>query len=113
LNGFELRAEPVPNHRDLSRQVRELVHKLGRAQLGHEDLHMGNFLLSEGKVYLLDAYAVRPGGLKLTDTLRLAQSAGRFGTRTDLLRGWRLLISSDATPPAQNRVADSVYASFI
>lgn len=113
LNGHELRAERVPNHLELSRQVRELVHKLGRAQLGHEDLHLGNFLLSEGKVYLLDAYAVRPGGLKLNDTLRLAQSAGRFGTRSDLLRGWRLLMSGDAPPPRQNRVADGIYASFI
>jgi hypothetical protein len=29
------------------------------------------------------------------------------------MRGWRLLMSSDTPPPQANRVADSVYASFI
>jgi tRNA A-37 threonylcarbamoyl transferase component Bud32 len=113
LNDHELRAQPVPGHLDLARQVRELVRKLGQAKLGHDDLHLGNFLLSEGTVYLLDAYAVRVGGLTLRDALRLAQSAGRFGTRADLLRGWRLLMSSDATPPTQNGVAERIFNNFI
>ncbi len=52
----------MPDRRDLARQVRQIVHTLGKAQLGHDDLHLGNFLLSDGKLYLLDAYAVRRGG---------------------------------------------------
>jgi hypothetical protein len=62
LNGYDLRGEPVPDRRRLSEQVRTLVRDLGKAKLGHEDLHLGNFLLHDGKVYLLDGYAVRPGG---------------------------------------------------
>ena len=91
LNDFDLRGEPVPDHLGLSEQVRTLVNNLAKAKLGHEDLHLGNFLLHQGKVYLLDGYAVRTGGLVQEDVFRLAHSASRFATRTDLLRGWKLL----------------------
>ncbi len=45
LNDHELRGEPVPDHLGLAKQLTEIVYALGRAQLGHEDLHLGNFLL--------------------------------------------------------------------
>ena len=91
LNEFQLRGERAPDHRDLSRQVREIVHQLVRNKLGHEDLHLGNFLLRDGKLYLLDGYAVRRG-MRAEDVYRLAHSAALFGTRTDLMRGWKLLV---------------------
>ena len=97
LNEFELRGERAPNHRDLSRQVRELVQQLARNRLGHEDLHLGNFLLCEGKVYLLDGYAVRKG-MRAQDIYMLAQSATPFATLTDLLRGWELLVGGRVMP---------------
>ena len=112
LNDLELRGERAPDHLDLSRQVCALVHQLAKAKLGHEDLHLGNFLLHTGerKVYLLDGYAVRPDGLKLTDVLLLGHSAGRFATRSDILRGWRLLgPEGAATPPLYNRVSNRIY----
>ena len=112
LNNFDLRGEPVPHHLRLSEQVRTLVHDLGKAQLGHEDLHLGNFLLHDGKVYLLDGYAVHPGGLTQADVFRLWHSASRFATRTDLLRGWKLL-GKDAPPPKHNPVSGRVYRSFL
>ena len=89
LNDLDVRGDAVPDHLGLSGQVRTIVHDLGRAQLGHEDLHLGNFLLHGGRVYLLDGYAVRPGGLTREDAFRLWHNASRFATRTDLLRGWK------------------------
>ena len=112
LNDLDVRGEPVPNHLDLSAQVRTLVHDLGKAKLGHEDLHLGNFLLHEGKVYLLDGYAVRPGGLTQADVFRLWHNASRFATRTDLLRGWKLL-GHGAPVPKENPVSARVYRTFL
>lgn len=91
LNEFQLRGERAPDHRDLSRQLRELIHQLVTNKLGHEDLHLGNFLLHAGNLYLLDGYAVRQG-MRAQDIYRLAHSAALFGTMTDLMRGWKLLV---------------------
>jgi tRNA A-37 threonylcarbamoyl transferase component Bud32 len=112
LNGYDLRGEPVPDRRRLSEQVRTLVRDLGKAKLGHEDLHLGNFLLHDGKVYLLDGYAVRPGGLTQADVMRLWHSASRFGTRTELLRGWKLL-GEGADVPRHNPASARVYRNFL
>lgn len=112
FNDHEMRGEVVPDRLDLSRQVRTLVHDLGKAILGHEDLHLGNFLLHAGKVYLLDGYAVRPGGLTQADVFRLWHSASRFATRTDLLRGWKLL-GEDAPVPRHNPASARVYRGFL
>jgi tRNA A-37 threonylcarbamoyl transferase component Bud32 len=112
LNDLDVKGEPVPDHLGLSEQVRTLVHDLGKAQLGHEDLHLGNFLLYGGKVHLLDGYAVRPGGLTQDDVFRLWHNASRFATRTDLLRGWKLL-GKDAPPPKQNPLSGRVFRSFL
>ena len=113
LNDLELRGEPVPNHLRLAEHVRTLVGNLARSGLGHEDLHLGNFLLHGGRVYLLDGYAVRTGGLAGDDVFRLAHSASRFATRTDLLRGWRLLGPKEAPPPRTNPVSGRVYRTFM
>jgi tRNA A-37 threonylcarbamoyl transferase component Bud32 len=112
LNDLALRGERAPNHRELSRQIRELLLNLGKAGYGHEDLLLGNFLLSDGKVYLLDAYAVTRGGLKTDHVLQLGLSVSRFATRTDLLRGWRELGAGDK-PPARNRVAERRFNTFM
>ena len=88
LNDFEIRGEPIPNHLKLAGQVREIVLQLEKARLGHEDLHLGNFLLHDDKLFLLDAYAVRIGGMTVADLMHLGHSVSRFATRTDLLRGW-------------------------
>jgi len=63
-------------------------------------------------VYLLDGYAVRPGGLTQADVFRLWHSASRFATRTDLLRGWKLL-GQGAPVPRENPVSARVYHSFL
>ena len=110
LNEFLLRAEPIPNHRDLSRQVRELVQHLVQARLGHEDLHLGNFLLHDAKVYLLDAYAVRQG-MRSQDIYTLAHSAAAFGTLTDLLRGWKLLVGGRM--PRRNPLSHQLRMAFL
>jgi tRNA A-37 threonylcarbamoyl transferase component Bud32 len=91
LSELELKGEPIPDHLALAQQIRALVHQLGRAKLGHEDLHMGNFLMHAGKLYLLDGYAVSKGGLKLRDLLMLGHSVGRYATLTDVVRGWDVL----------------------
>jgi tRNA A-37 threonylcarbamoyl transferase component Bud32 len=106
LNDLHVQAKTAPGHRDLVRQVIGLVYQLGKAKLGHDDLHLGNFLLHNGNVYLIDAYAVRPGGMKLNDVLQLGLSASRFATTTDLLRGWRKLEMEGPLPPASNPLSE-------
>lgn len=104
VQGFALRGEAVPDHRQLASDIRQLVHQLGRAKLGHRDLHLGNLLLHEQKLYLLDGYAVRPGGLRMDDVLQLAHSVRGLATRTDLQRGWQRL-AGGAAMPAHNRIS--------
>ena len=112
LNDHDVRGASVPDHLGLAEQVRTIIHDLGKAQLGHEDLHLGNFLLHDGKVYLLDGYAVRPGGLTQADVFRLWHNASRFATRTDLLRAWKLL-GRGAPVPRDNPVSARVYRNFL
>jgi tRNA A-37 threonylcarbamoyl transferase component Bud32 len=102
LNDRLLRGERAPNHYDLSRQVIDIVQKLGQAKLGHEDLHLGNFLLGEGKLYLLDGYAVRRGGMRTQDVMLLGLSVARFATTADKVRGWKTF--TDARLPERNPV---------
>ena len=111
----ELRGEPTPDHRHLAQQVRSIVAQLGGAKLGHEDLHMGNFLLHDGKLFLLDAYAVRKGGLRMRDLLMLAHSARRFCTTADLLRGWEEFSLGEAStlPPVRNKLSQLLWKRFI
>lgn len=110
LAEFERKGERAPNHRDLSRQVRELVKQLAEARLGHEDLHLGNLLLKDGKVYLLDGYAVR-WGMRGKDIYRLAHSATPFATTTDLLRGWNLL--AGGAMPKRNPLSPKLREAFL
>jgi tRNA A-37 threonylcarbamoyl transferase component Bud32 len=91
LNQHQLLGQPAPSHRIIAQRIRELLKKLAHAGLGHSDLHLGNLLLKEDQVYLLDAYAIHKNGLQLADLLHLAHSARQFCTTTDLLRGWREL----------------------
>ena len=69
FSDLQLRGEPISDHLKIVRQIRDILQGLAKARLGHEDLHLGNFLLKEGKVYLLDGYAVRLGGLLLRHLL--------------------------------------------
>jgi len=107
----ELRGEPVPDHLHLANQVRSIVQQLGQARLGHEDLHLGNFLLKDGKLFLLDAYAVRSGGMKLRDILLLGHSARRFCTTADLLRGWTEFSGTgpEGVPPLKNSLSQMLW----
>lgn len=112
LASFELAGKPIPNHLQLSKQVRHLVHQLGAANLGHNDLHLGNILLHNQQLYLLDGYAVRPGGLRLNDVMMLGHSVGRFATRTDMQRGWGLL-GAGSDLPRHNPVATRQHRKFM
>jgi len=103
FNEHELRGTRPADHLEIARQVREVVNALGQARLGHEDLHLGNFLKDDGgRVYLLDAYAVTSGGLKMRQILRLGHSVARYATRQDIRRGWDLLAPGSAMPRAND-----------
>jgi tRNA A-37 threonylcarbamoyl transferase component Bud32 len=109
LNGFELRGERAPDHLQLAKKVRELIKALGDARYGHDDLHLGNFLRGEdGSVYLLDAYAVTPGGLKMNQLMRLGHSVARYATRQDVRRGWELL-APDSEIPRSNPLSANIW----
>ena len=112
LLGFDLRGEPVPDHRLLAEQVRTIVLQLGRAKLGHEDLHLGNFLLSDRKLFLLDGYAVRPGGMRLRDLMLLGHSASRWATTADLVRGWDAL-GPGGPMPKVNPISRRLWDRFL
>jgi tRNA A-37 threonylcarbamoyl transferase component Bud32 len=104
LHDLQRRAQPIPNHLQLALQLRTLVYQLGRARFGHSDLHLGNFLLKDQRLYLLDAYAVVSGGLRLNHLLQLAHSVRGIATRTDLMRGWETL-GNGSPPPKKNPVS--------
>jgi tRNA A-37 threonylcarbamoyl transferase component Bud32 len=108
LNSFELRGRRAPDHLTLARQVRELVKALGDARYGHDDLHLGNFLRTDDGVYLLDAYAVTAGGLKMKQIMRLGHSVARYATRQDVRRGWELL-APHSDMPRENPLSNSIW----
>jgi tRNA A-37 threonylcarbamoyl transferase component Bud32 len=112
LSDLELRGEAIPNHRELVQKVIDLVHQLSQAKLGHSDLHLGNFLLSGERIFLLDGYAVRTSGLQVKDILLLGHSARRFATTGDLLRGWNNLTTGGAMP-MRNSASPRFYRKFL
>jgi tRNA A-37 threonylcarbamoyl transferase component Bud32 len=102
----------APDHLRLAREVRQLVQQLDQAGLGHDDLHLGNFLIAGGKLYLMDGYAVKAGGMRRDHLLLLGHSAAPFATTTDLLRGWYAL--GDGGPmPTTNRLSLRLWRGMI
>lgn len=110
LNNLELSAQPVPNHLKIAEQVRTLVHNLALAKMSHDDLHLGCFLIGDGRVYLKDATHVRRGAIAMNDIMRLAHSASRFATKQDLRRGWDLLAAGPV--PKKNPLSNRLYRKF-
>ena len=102
LNELHLRGERARNHRDLVRQVVEIVHKLGEAKLGHGDLSLHRFLLSDDKLLLTGGESARGGGVTTKDVMTLGASASRFATRNDVFRAWGAF--TGAPLPKKNRV---------
>lgn len=100
-----LEGRDIPDHRGIARQIVTIVEQLGRAQLGHSDLHMGNFLVRQGTVCLIDAYPLHRKGVTVRDMLKLGLSVHGVATRTDLLRAWRQLAGSDFLPPRNRQWA--------
>jgi tRNA A-37 threonylcarbamoyl transferase component Bud32 len=112
LNRLHLNGERAPDHRELMLKVIRLVYKLGQARLGHSDLHLGNFLLKDGELYLLDGYAVHRGGLTRRDVFQLGHSATRYATTGDLIRGWDSL-TVGGFPPRRNPISPRIWRKFI
>ncbi len=111
LNRQALAGElPRRQRRDLADQLIDLVKKLGEAGYGHSDLHLGNFLVHDDKLYLIDAYALHTRGLTTDDLLMLGAGVSRFATTADLVRGWRTL-AGDAPIPRHNPRAAEIWAS--
>jgi tRNA A-37 threonylcarbamoyl transferase component Bud32 len=111
LNERHLAGERAPDHYELSTKVRELVYALGKAKLGHSDLHLGNLLLQEGKLFLLDGHAVRRGGLRQRDVMQLGHSAHRYATTGDLARGWQRL--GIGPMPERNPLSPRIWRKFL
>jgi tRNA A-37 threonylcarbamoyl transferase component Bud32 len=109
---FEQDGKPVPNRRELSQQLRGIVSQLIAAKLGHEDLHLGNFLLHDGKLSLLDGYAVRGDGMKPADLYLLGHSVRRFATTTEMQRGWDQF-TGGGPMPAINPVSKPLWDRFL
>ena len=99
-----LEGRTVAEHRNYMSQVLELCRKLTMAKLGHSDLHLGNMLLKEGKLHLIDGYAVQRRPLNLNDLYQLHHSTASFVSRADVLRGWYQLTDAGRLP-ASNPVS--------
>ena len=95
---YRLEGRDIPDHRGIASQIVTIIEQLGRAGLGHPDLHLGNFLVRHGTVYLIDAYPLHRKGVRVRDLLKLGLSVHDVATRTDLLRAWRRLANSAALP---------------
>lgn len=109
---FNMRGEEIPGRYHLVQEVLHLLHGLGAARLGHDDLHLGNMLLRNGTVYLLDGYAIRFGGLKLKHMLKLAHSVRGLATRSERQRGWNEL-GPGGRMPMNNPVSGRQWRKFI
>jgi hypothetical protein len=111
LNDLHLRGERATKHRDLAKQVIEIVGTLGEAKLGHGDLKLERFLLSDGKLLLAGGEGVRGGGMTTRDVMLLGASAARFATRTDLIRAWGEF--SGAPVPKKNALARRAWRDLV
>lgn len=107
----KLQGKPIDGHRQIADQITGIIQQLARANLRHTDLHLGNFLLSNGKIYLLDAYAVKKGLPHMADLLMLAHGVRDFASRTDLVRAWRAL-TPDAPMPRRNARSAGLWKTF-
>ncbi|MCC6239766.1 MAG: hypothetical protein IT448_05680 [Phycisphaerales bacterium] len=103
VNQALLNAQPLARRRELAIQFGLILQQLNLAGLGHHDLHLGNFLLKDQRLYLIDAYAVHRGGLSRADLQLLAHSAACIASRTDLLRFWWLLRPGAKLPRRNSR----------
>lgn len=112
LNQRQLAGEGVTDHRALMFKIIDLLTSLGAANLGHSDLHLGNFLLKDGEVFLLDGYAVHRGGLTRHDVFKLGHSVTRHATTGDILRGWGAL-TAGGLPPLHNPLSAGIWRKFI
>ncbi len=113
LNQCEIDGRDPENRHELGRQLIDLLRKLGQAGLGHDDLHLGNILLKDGQLYLLDGYAVHRKGLLMGDVELLAMSARPYATRTDLLRAWRSLGPKRTDVPRRNGLAGRIWRRLL
>ncbi|MGD0460974.1 MAG: lipopolysaccharide kinase InaA family protein [Tepidisphaeraceae bacterium] len=109
---FNMRGEEIPDRYRLVQKVLRLLHRLGKARLGHDDLHLGNMLLRDGEIYLLDGYAIRFGGLKLNHMMKLAHSVRGVASRTERQRGWNEL-GPGGRMPRHNPVSRRQWRKFI
>ena len=99
FNNLELEGRSSPRHWKLIQRVIDLLEKMGRAELGHGKLSIGDLLVRDDQVYLLGASSVHKNGLRLSDLQRLELSARPHATRTDLQRAWKRLGPGGRMPP--------------
>ncbi len=111
LLDYELRGQRVPNRRHLALQLRTILHQLGRAGLGHDNLRLSSFLVSGSRVYLRDGAGLRRGGMKQRDVLRLAHDAARYATTSELRRAWDLLVPG-VEMPRRNPLSPRLWRRF-
>ena len=112
FNQHHLEGTVPPDRRLIASRLIDLLEALGRAGLGHDDLHLGNLLWDGSSIYLLDAHALTTRGLRTRQLCRLGHSIQRYSARGDLLRAWRRL-AGKAPIPLDNPVSPGLWRKFL
>ena len=100
-------ARPAPRSPPLARQCARSSRRWARRATATMTCTWANLLRTDDGVYLLDAYAVTAGGLKMRQILRLGHSVARYATRQDIKRGWDLLAPARRCPAPTTSVPPS------
>lgn len=98
----------APARRNLVDQIIQIVHDLGAAKFGHQNLSLDSFFFSHGKAYFHDVGGLRSGGMRLNDLYTFGHNASQWATTTELVRGWHGL-NPDYPFPTRNPMSPSLW----
>ncbi len=106
LLNLHLAGEPVPHRRRLVGSVIDLLRSLhvakrhfGRRPVDELQNCLG--VSPDGAAAVLDPLSLRRGTWGERDLRRFGEAAGRYASRTELLRGWRALTGTDRPAPTR------------
>lgn len=107
-----LHAPSRADHRALTLSLLQLLQNLGRAGLGHANLHPRHLLVHGGRVLLNEAVGLHKGNLWMKEILELSAALAPHASRTDLQRGWNTLGPGGRMPRDNARLGAHLRRQF-